>query len=302
MWVNVWNQWTFWYQTFMNVEKLDKLPLDPLTNNQYIYSLTDSKKEYQLWWLLETNEYVLNWINNIYAATNEWVLKITWNYNWKLLKVNNLWITNLLAVPSIVTLCWTELEAIVNNNYFLYDWYNKFPLDYNWINTYNQCDWSWIPLVNSWTYELFSWDLNDLVWDDNKQKRIDLISNLQLAYDNTKSSNDLWIQDILNIDTNNEIEKSDNLAKTIIRNSVNKNLFSYTNWLSNTETSVVITQTNRYPWCNTDDITIWTTTIAACNVWAIEASTTNVNSWWELFQWWNNNWLKNSNTSIVLYC
>jgi hypothetical protein len=32
----------------MNVEKLDKLPLDPLTNNQYIYSLTDSKKEYQL--------------------------------------------------------------------------------------------------------------------------------------------------------------------------------------------------------------------------------------------------------------
>jgi hypothetical protein len=32
----------------MNVDKLSKAPLDPLTGNEYIYSITEYKEEYQL--------------------------------------------------------------------------------------------------------------------------------------------------------------------------------------------------------------------------------------------------------------
>ena len=44
---------------------------------------------------------------------------------------------------------------------------------------------------------------------------------------------------------------------------------------------------NRYPWCDADDIIIGTFTIAACNVWT-NISGTWTDSYWWLFQWWNN--------------
>jgi hypothetical protein len=54
-----------------------------------------------------------------------------------------------------------------------------------------------------------------------------------------------------------------------------------------------------YPWCDTPDITVWAYTISACNVWTNTASTAyNDAGWyWELFQWWNNAWIKTAWTS-----
>ena len=43
----------------------------------------------------------------------------------------------------------------------------------------------------------------------------------------------------------------------------------------------------KYPWCDSDDITIWSYTIAACNVWASTAGITSA-SYGKYFQWWNN--------------
>jgi hypothetical protein len=50
---------------------------------------------------------------------------------------------------------------------------------------------------------------------------------------------------------------------------------------------------NRYPWCDTDDIKIWKYTISACNVWASKAWLEE-ESYWSLFQWWNNYGFSNS--------
>ena len=55
-----WTQWEFWQIGFQSVDKLDILPVDPLTEKQYDYSVTNTKKEYQLAWVMETDEYSLN--------------------------------------------------------------------------------------------------------------------------------------------------------------------------------------------------------------------------------------------------
>ena len=49
-WSVAWSQWIFWENTFKNVDKLDKIPLDPLTWRNYSYSITSTKDQFQLSW------------------------------------------------------------------------------------------------------------------------------------------------------------------------------------------------------------------------------------------------------------
>ena len=58
--LTAWHQGTFWEQTFRNVMRLDKVPVDPVTEVEYTYSVTNNRKEYQLAWILETQDLVLN--------------------------------------------------------------------------------------------------------------------------------------------------------------------------------------------------------------------------------------------------
>lgn len=72
---------------------------------------------------------------------------------------------------------------------------------------------------------------------------------------------------------------------------------------------------NRYPWCDEDDITVWGYKISSCNVWATQSwkgiwtptdclwSFTNCNLSvpyiWHYFQWWRNDILTDWRTNIV---
>ena len=58
--LDAWHQGTFWETTFRNVMRLDKIPKDPVTEIEYTYSVTNNRKEYQLAWVLETQDLVLN--------------------------------------------------------------------------------------------------------------------------------------------------------------------------------------------------------------------------------------------------
>jgi len=51
-----WTQWDFWQTTFSNVDKLDRIPVDPTTNEPYIYSVTNTRKEFELLWMLEWDD------------------------------------------------------------------------------------------------------------------------------------------------------------------------------------------------------------------------------------------------------
>ena len=55
-----WTQWTFWQTTFNNVEKLDKIPRDPTTEELYIYSVTNTRKEFLLYWELEADDMAMS--------------------------------------------------------------------------------------------------------------------------------------------------------------------------------------------------------------------------------------------------
>jgi len=52
-WAEVWTQWTIWDSVITNLDKLNKKPTDPLTGNEYTYSRLNTKKEYEMWAIME---------------------------------------------------------------------------------------------------------------------------------------------------------------------------------------------------------------------------------------------------------
>lgn len=206
-WNLAWSQWYFWEDTFKNVTNLDKIPTDPLTDYQYIYSVTNTRQEYQVAWIIEWGVA----LNPIYQAT-AWdktsVLKISWNYNWKVLKVSTGWVDYILAVPSIITSSWFTIEEIADSWTFAYNWYKNLPVEYDW-SQYNVLWDIWLNLVNKSNLLLFSWSIWDLKL--TTQESIDarklFIDKLQLAYSWTQLDY-LWdINEILSVTNEDDKEK-----------------------------------------------------------------------------------------------
>jgi len=48
-WWLVWTQWSVWESVITNISKIDRIPIDPLKQNEYTYSLLNNNKEYQIW-------------------------------------------------------------------------------------------------------------------------------------------------------------------------------------------------------------------------------------------------------------
>ena len=72
-WAVAWTQWTFWDQAKKNIDKLDKVPTDPLTDKKYVYSTNSTRYEFQLAWAMEWDEISMNnekWIMNNYWISN----------------------------------------------------------------------------------------------------------------------------------------------------------------------------------------------------------------------------------------
>jgi prepilin-type N-terminal cleavage/methylation domain-containing protein len=216
-WSEVWTQWEFWIDTFNNVEKLDKIPTDPLTDRKYVYSTTNTRQEYQLAWISEWEGLALsNWLLNQSLAWNKIAtLNIKWNYNWKLTKVSTWGIDYILALPSLISSTWaTTLESIVSNDMLAYDGYKNLPLQY--INSsYNPLgESSTLSLVNNNDYVVYSWAISLLSKSENQDLRRTLIENLQNAYTWTAIKNEWQIQSILLTDT------TDTSATEILSSSI----------------------------------------------------------------------------------
>jgi type II secretion system protein G len=138
-WATVWSQGTFWETVYANVEKLDKVPTDPLTDNSYTYSVTSSKTEYQLWGILEWDEVTIRsplispYQGGGIDQANAWETTanaiVTWSYNGQITKSNSGTLCNILATPSIITndTTVTDLQQIVTNSNFVYRWYKNLP-------------------------------------------------------------------------------------------------------------------------------------------------------------------------------
>jgi len=282
LWAEVWTQWTFWEQTFTNVWKLNKIPTDPLVNREYTYSVLNTKNEYQLWAIYESDNLAGNIDNEIlnttYAWDNKAIWMITWNYNWILAKVSTWSTLYTLGVPSIINsdLTNTNLIDIITNNHLSYDWFNNLPASYEW-TIFNTLSSEPLVLVNPSNLVIYSWSIENLsTWTG----QIEFIENMQLSYTWTIIAwlNEIWT--ILDLDTINDIEWTQLVAQVLIQQFLNSNIEItgvVSSWEWEEETPAVqLLQANQ--------VSAWGShTCALTTAWWVKCWGSN--SYWQLWDW-----------------
>jgi len=201
-WSTVWSQWTFWKDVSEKVDWSKEKILDPYTKNEYAYSITSNKKEFQLAGVLENNSKNISYnnilISSSFAATNtrKGKVEVLWDYNWNMIFVNVLWVNKILSIPSIIAsdLSSTNLVDIMNNNKFVYNWWTNLPENYK-TSVFNVNGWE---NFSSNKLVIFSWNLSNLKKEKNRLK---LLLQLKRSYNWSKVNNSKWryLKDI-NID------------------------------------------------------------------------------------------------------
>jgi len=218
--LTAWTQWTFWQTVFNNTSKLDKIPLDPSTDKEYVYSTTQTRNEYQLAWALESGDMALNKnIESAMALEKKARLKIVWTYNWKLLKVMTWSTAYILAMPSLMSASGTTVESILSNKTLWYNWYRNLPSQYAW--NYVTLWETNLNLVNAANILVYSWDISILSKSDSTwtNARKTMLENLQTAY-SWSAIKAVWeIANILSTDINNTWA-TENLTTYMVKNDL----------------------------------------------------------------------------------
>ena len=293
---NAWEQWFFWEQTFRNVERLDKIPLDPLTDKRYAYSVTNTRKEYEIAWVLETTDYALTPINQTNAWEQVWTLKITWQYNWKTLKLTKGWNTLILAVPTLFCSEEITLEQCIEEKKLAFNWYSNLPSNYE-NSRYNHLWEKWnLNLVNTNDYVLFEWDSIVLSRDDDSWKlaRKVFINNMKKAYSGTEIADIEAIKKVVDLvtdetDSNYNESIIESVAIWVVETSINKRSLTtnkiasesstadtwscYVNWknIANWSSIIVYTEENIENTATYDCIDI--SQEITCNDWVLSDTT-----------------------------
>ena len=242
--LSAWDQWEFWEQTFRNVNRLDKIPVDPVTDKQYTYSTTQNRKEYQVAGILETQDLVLVPTSMVNAWETTAIARITWNYNGSILKVKKWNETVLLASPSIICSEWMTVEECLWQNKLAYNWFSNLPAN----NTWTQYKVLWeagsLKLVNS-NYLIFEWNTVDLNEDSTEWEvaRKTMVEKLKLAYNDTKISSREWIRKLVNVDlTDDTVVK--NLGVSIVNNKINSRMITASKLKVDSDSNTWIVQSN----------------------------------------------------------
>jgi hypothetical protein len=227
-WATAWIEWTIWDQVIRNLDKINKKPIDPLTENEYTYSVTSLKTEYQIWAISEWWQlgYKLP-IKQTYAASKKQAkAMIRWTYNEKYLRVQSWTLNWILALPSIIVADTTEkeLQTILNNKKLTFNNYSNLPHSYNnmWYTMTG-----WFDYTNS-TPLIYSGSLKILA--DEEDKKIEFITNLKKAYEWTILQWNPEYAEIINIDTQMNQTNAINLVNNYINTKV---WWIWVTWIQN---------------------------------------------------------------------
>jgi prepilin-type N-terminal cleavage/methylation domain-containing protein len=305
-WWTVWTQWTFGNSVFINVDKLDKIPTDPLTDKKYTYSVTTN--EYELAWMLEWDPLTFNpyMLDGAFAWTVEATAIVEWNYNWLMWK-SLTWASTCyaLALPTIVAndVSNPDLLQIMTNERLVYNWYKNLPSNLS-STKFDTTGWfafgSWIPLV-AYTDNASCGPLTNV---DDSTARVSLINWLQTAYTSTILESVWEVAKIVNLTAWEE--------ESYAASFVNNNLWGKIEIIINSNEEPwefdlcsvqwdILSSTSTYWTCDTLDIIVcsWESTwytISSCNIWSSIAWLTNI-SYWNYFQWWRNKWFPEADSS-----
>lgn len=143
-----WTQGSVGDSVIRIAEILSEKPLDPLTKNEYTYSLTNTKTEFQVaaihedytagifgtpqnhstYLFAQTNLF----IDQAYADSGKMRAMIRGNYNGKFVKTNSGNTTYILGAPSILTseIASVDMETILSNRSFVFEGYENIPSTY----------------------------------------------------------------------------------------------------------------------------------------------------------------------------
>ena len=153
--VKLFEVWVVW-KNVSNFIKLWWVPLDPKTNWEYLYWLSDDNKHFQLAWTLE-NEQLSFFIDKAYA---DWWYNayVEWNYLWAL-RFNhnsNAYIAN---IPSLIF-----------SRKGTYNWWNKYVV--NW--------WTNLPYIVDNSLKTWTWAKEEIksieLWNTKDKENIENIS------------------------------------------------------------------------------------------------------------------------------
>ena len=263
----VWTQWVFWESAFTNIASLDKVPVDPLTWLEYTYSVTSDRKEYEIATILESNNTAYNQVEETHAWEDEVYVRVSWDYNWKILRTYNWLDVTLLAVPSIIWAEITTLENLITGNKLVYDGYKNLPAIYNWTNFKVLWEDAEMNLVNKDKYLLYTWKEKDLLnlTTASQDARTVLTEKLQQAYYATSISAKGEILNILTMNTSDSIIVN-NLISDILQEKIDQVdiTTSITNlncvWADHNETkdfwsTSSVSHTSWQAWCDNAKIT-----------------------------------------------
>lgn len=201
-WSIAWTQWTIWDNVIKNLNNINKKPVDPLKWNEYTYSVTATRNEYQIWTIQESwiLGYKSPFINQAYSIENylKNLAVVKGTYNWLILNVNTWSINYILALPSIITsdISNLDLKSIINNKLLVFpDYYN---LPHSYANNWYIMNWgfNYIPTNNE--IIIFSGSLNDLNKENTLKEQF--MKNLVSAYSWTILSWKYVYTDLSNID------------------------------------------------------------------------------------------------------
>ena len=204
-WWVVWTQWTFWGSVTRNISRVNEVPVDPLTEVEYSYSVLNTKQEFELVWVLEWD---LIWYNPIGSQTNAygekvWTAYSAWNYNWQVAKVVVWWTTYLLALPVITSSdvsTSTTVEDMVTNNKLVYKGYSNLPSNNVW--TTFKVEWSPdLKLVNVANLVVYSGTDLPATWSEV----ISFMTNLKQAYTWTDLATDPNFTELVNLDLEDSV-------------------------------------------------------------------------------------------------
>ena len=137
-WSSLWRQGIFWEKTREITRRIGNAPIDPLTWNHYIYSVTYNRQEFQLGGIIEWG--LFTYKNNIHLSpplvsqtfAQNYQSKIIGNYNKKIIALyedNNIII---LWVPSIISSSkWEkDIQEVYNMWSFVIAWKTYLPDTY----------------------------------------------------------------------------------------------------------------------------------------------------------------------------
>ncbi|NUJ97375.1 hypothetical protein HGA92_01145 [Candidatus Gracilibacteria bacterium] len=223
-----WGQGTIGDSMITNIGKLNKKPTDPLTGNEYTYSITSLKTEYEISMISEGGE-IIGMENGLIPQANADTTKkalaiIGGTYNQKFIKVQTGGIDYIIATPSIVNVNMndTDLITIINKKELVYNGFQNLPSSYNNKGYTMTGGFDFIPAGNP---VIYSGSINSITQDPNK---LSFINNLKQVYQGTILATDRTYNDIMNINTINNADGAITLVNNYIENNIG-GLFGNTN-------------------------------------------------------------------------